>query len=262
MGIAASTNAESLALVTTIIAIAPTNMKILRSAIEAEEPKVALSCVVSADRREAISPVFSASKKPGSSRVRWAKRSDAQVGDHLLAERHDEVVARPGGDREHDHDGEHAEEIDADHPGIGVREAEVHHAADGHRNDQRRGGGDDERDQRGGDAALVGEGVRQHRSQGAERGSGRPPTGFGGRRHEVYAAPGVFALYGPSLGRNQGRRAATDCIGGRHGARPGGGRSRGRGYASLSRALSGAARSRRLGQWPVLKSFQIEKDVK
>ena len=76
MGIAASTNAESLALVTTIIAIAPTNMKILRSAIEAEEPKVALSWVVSADRREAISPVFSASKKPGSSRVRWAKRSD------------------------------------------------------------------------------------------------------------------------------------------------------------------------------------------
>ncbi len=75
-GMAASTKAESLGLVTTIIAIAPTNMKRLRSAIEADEPKVALSWVVSAERREAISPVFSVSKKPGSSRVRWAKRSE------------------------------------------------------------------------------------------------------------------------------------------------------------------------------------------
>jgi hypothetical protein len=75
-GIAASTNAESLGLVTAIIATAPTNRKRLRSASEAEEPNVALSWVVSAERREAISPVFSASKKPGSSRVRWAKRSE------------------------------------------------------------------------------------------------------------------------------------------------------------------------------------------
>ena len=74
-GMAASTKADSFGLVTTIIAVAPANRKRLRSATDAEEPNVALSWVVSAERREAISPVFSASKKPGSSRVRWVKRS-------------------------------------------------------------------------------------------------------------------------------------------------------------------------------------------
>ena len=69
-GMAASTKADSFGLVTTIIAVAPANRKRLRSATDAEEPNVALSWVVSAERREAISPVFSASKKPGSSRVR------------------------------------------------------------------------------------------------------------------------------------------------------------------------------------------------
>ena len=74
IGIAASTKADSFGLVTTIIVVAPTNRNRLRSASDAEEPNVALSCVVSADRREAMSPVFSASKKLASSRVRWVKR--------------------------------------------------------------------------------------------------------------------------------------------------------------------------------------------
>src|SRR5271157_1428704 len=58
IGMAASTKADSLGLVTTIIAIAPTKRKKLRSASEADEPNVALSWVVSAERREAISPVL------------------------------------------------------------------------------------------------------------------------------------------------------------------------------------------------------------
>ena len=74
-GMAISTNAESFGEVITIIAMAPTNRKKLRSAIEALEPKVALSWVVSADSRETISPVFSPSKKLGSRLVRCANRS-------------------------------------------------------------------------------------------------------------------------------------------------------------------------------------------
>ena len=70
IGIAARTNADNFGLVTTIIVVAPTNRNRLRSASDAEEPNVALSCVVSAERREAMSPVFSASKKLASSRVR------------------------------------------------------------------------------------------------------------------------------------------------------------------------------------------------
>ena len=58
-----------------INATAPTNMKMLRSASEAEEPKVDFNCVVSAESRETISPVFSASKKVWSSVVRWRKKS-------------------------------------------------------------------------------------------------------------------------------------------------------------------------------------------
>ena len=54
MGIAARTKIDSFGLVTTIIAIAPTNRKRLRNASDAEEPNVALSCVVSAERREAM----------------------------------------------------------------------------------------------------------------------------------------------------------------------------------------------------------------
>ena len=76
MGMAASTKAESLGLVTTIIAVAPTNRNRWRNATDAEGPNVDLSCVVSAERREAMSPVFSASKKLASSRVKWVKRSE------------------------------------------------------------------------------------------------------------------------------------------------------------------------------------------
>ncbi len=60
-GMAISTKVDSFGDVPTIMMIAPMNMKKLRNATEALEPKVALSWVVSADRRETISPVRSAS---------------------------------------------------------------------------------------------------------------------------------------------------------------------------------------------------------
>ena len=109
-GIAASTKADSLGLVTTIIVIAPTNKNRLRSASDAEEPNVALSCVVSAERREAMSPVFSASKKLGIEPGQMGEEIGAKVGDHPLAEGHDEVVSRAGRQREHRDDADHGRE--------------------------------------------------------------------------------------------------------------------------------------------------------
>ena len=67
----------------------------------------------------------------------------AQVGDHPLAERHHQVVARAGGQREHRDDADHGEKISADEAGVGVREAEVDHPPDRDRHDERRAGSDD-----------------------------------------------------------------------------------------------------------------------
>ena len=69
-GIASSTRAESLGLVTTISATAPKNRKALRSAIEMLTPKAALTWVVSAVSRETISPLLVRSKNAGSREVR------------------------------------------------------------------------------------------------------------------------------------------------------------------------------------------------
>ena len=55
---APSTKAESRGLVTTIMAVAPTNITMLRSATDIEEPTAALTWVVSAVRREITSPVL------------------------------------------------------------------------------------------------------------------------------------------------------------------------------------------------------------
>ena len=129
-GIAASTKADSLGLVTTIIVIAPTNKKRLASANEAEAPKVALSCVVSAERREAMSPVFSASNNWGSGRGQVGEEIRAKVGDHPLAERHDQVVSRAGCEREHRDDADHGQKISADEAGVRVRKSEVNHPPD------------------------------------------------------------------------------------------------------------------------------------
>ena len=119
----------------------------MRSAIEADEPKVALSWVVSAERRETISPVFSASKKARVETRQMGEEIGAQIGDHPLAERHHEIVARARRDREHGDDADHRQEIDADQADVGLGEAEVDHPPHGHRHDERRRRGDDERDE-------------------------------------------------------------------------------------------------------------------
>ena len=72
-GIAPSTKAESLGLVTTIMIEAPTNSTRLRSAIDTEAPTAALIWVVSAVSRESSSPLWERSKKAGESAVRCEK---------------------------------------------------------------------------------------------------------------------------------------------------------------------------------------------
>ena len=64
---ASSTRPESLGLVITIIAVAPMNSIMLRSAIETEAPTADLIWVVSAVRRETNSPLREESKKAGDS---------------------------------------------------------------------------------------------------------------------------------------------------------------------------------------------------
>ncbi len=61
-GMAPSTKAESRGLVTTIIAVAPTNRTRLRKAIESEAPTADLIWVVSAVSREISSPLLAWSK--------------------------------------------------------------------------------------------------------------------------------------------------------------------------------------------------------
>ena len=72
----------------------------------------------------------------------------AQIGDDALAERHDEIVARARGEREHGDDADHGAEIGVDQPGAAAEKAVIDHPPDRDRHDQRRGGGDDQRDQR------------------------------------------------------------------------------------------------------------------
>jgi hypothetical protein len=69
-GIAISTIAESLGLVTTMSPTAPTTSTALRKARETLTPKADLTWVASAVSRETISPLLAASKKAGSSWVR------------------------------------------------------------------------------------------------------------------------------------------------------------------------------------------------
>ena len=56
-GIAIITRPDNFGLVMTIMAIAPMNMKKLRSATEADAPKAVFICVVSAVRRDTSSPM-------------------------------------------------------------------------------------------------------------------------------------------------------------------------------------------------------------
>ena len=163
---------------TTIIAIAPTNMKRLRSAIDADEPKVALSWVVSAVRRDTSSPVFSPSKKAEIEPRQVGEEVAAQIGDDPLAERHDEVVARPRGDRQHRDDADQGGEIEVDDARLAFGKAVVDHLPHGDRDDQGGGRGDDQGGQRADHLAAMGERVGQQGFQGVQRDAGR----LGGRR--------------------------------------------------------------------------------
>jgi hypothetical protein len=97
----------------------------------------------------------------------------AQVGHDPLAERHDEVVAHAGGDRQRRDDADQAEKIEMDGAGMGVGKAVVGHHPHGDRHDQGRGRGDDQRAERAHHPAAVGEGVGQQRLQRVQRGAGR-----------------------------------------------------------------------------------------
>ncbi len=138
IGIAASTKAESRGLVTTIMALAPTNSTRLRSATETEEPTAALICVVSAVSRETISPVLASSKKAAGERGQMREHVAAQVGDDALAERGDEVVAKRAGEREHRRDADHQQKIAVDQSEAARGKTEIDHAPHRDRHDQRR----------------------------------------------------------------------------------------------------------------------------
>ena len=94
-----------------------------------------------------------------------------QVGDDPLAERHDQVI--PAGRRkgQHGHHRRHGAEIGVDQPGLVGREAEIDHATHGFGHRQRRGRGQRERRDGGGDAALVAPNVGKQRHESPHRGA-------------------------------------------------------------------------------------------
>ena len=89
-GIASSTEAESRALVTTIIATEPKNSTRLRSAIETDAPTAALIWVVSAVSRDTSSPDFAVSKNAADRMVmrsNTASRRSATTRSPMLVTR-------------------------------------------------------------------------------------------------------------------------------------------------------------------------------
>ncbi len=120
------------------MAAEPKNSTRLRSAIETEAPTADLIWVVSAVSRDISSPIFAVSKKAADSCVMRSNTARAQIGDHALAERGDEVVAQRAGAGEHGHDRDHHREILVDQPDPLGREAEIDHAPHRDRHRQRR----------------------------------------------------------------------------------------------------------------------------
>ena len=104
----------------------------------------------------------------------------AKVGDHPFAERHHEVVAGAGGEREHRDDADHGEKINADKAGVVSGESEVDHPPDRDRHHERRGRSNDERGERQTDPGPMDEGVGRERPQRAERRAGGLRSGVGG----------------------------------------------------------------------------------
>ena len=89
----------------------------------------------------------------------------ADIGDDALADPGDVIEAHGGGDRHQRRDAEQREEVIVDEAGAFGREAVVDHRAHGERQNQRRDGGADKRDQREDDAGAI---RPQERPEGAQ----------------------------------------------------------------------------------------------
>ena len=130
-------------------------MNKLRSAIDAEAPKAALICVVSAVRRgyKLAGPRAVVERGVETRQVR--EHVAPEIGDHTLAERRHEIVTGRGGESDDHDDGGHGHEIDVDGAAALFRKAEINHRAQGERHGERRRGGDGQRRQRRDRAAEI-----------------------------------------------------------------------------------------------------------
>ena len=137
-GSPASTNTDSRGLVTTIMTTEPMNSTRLRSATDTDVPTALLICVVSAVSREMISPVLARVEEGGRQHGQVREHGGAQVGDDALAERGDEVVARARSPARAPPRPRSSRRNTVDQPDALGREAEIDHAADRERHDQRR----------------------------------------------------------------------------------------------------------------------------
>ena len=100
-----------------------------------------------------------------------AEHVAAQVGDDALAEPVDVVEARRAGDGQHQADDDQHGEVAVDEGAVLGAEAEVDHAAHGHRNGQRRQRRDDERQTGENELQLVPRKVGPQRQQRPQLGS-------------------------------------------------------------------------------------------
>ena len=87
----------------------------------------------------------------------------AQVGDDPLADRHDQVIARPRSEREHRDDAEHRGKVGVDEPRVGAGEAIIDHPSHREGHGERCARGDEEGGERAEDAAPMFERIRQQR---------------------------------------------------------------------------------------------------
>ena len=176
---APSTRADSLGLVTNIIAKPPINVTALRAATEAEEPITVWISVVSAVSRDSTSPVRVTSKKDGVKRDDVVEHRLAHIGDDALAGPGHEIVAHRRGHAHDARDRQERQKILRDAGGLRGAETVIDQAAPGQRQDQRRRGGDQHRHDGGQDRPAIGP---EERQQPAQRGQG---AGFGPcrRRH-------------------------------------------------------------------------------
>ena len=115
----------------------------------------------------------------------------ADVGHDALAEPVHAIEARGARDREDRAHAHERQEIFVHQVRIDPREAEIDHAAHGERHGERGGRGDQQRQKRRCEHALVPQEIRLEREQRAKRGARFFARGGGGRRSQVLAIPTV-----------------------------------------------------------------------